>query len=55
MLELDGGRHSENEQYDMHRDNCLRANGFTVLLFWNTDVIENVEGVLQVIRQECLK
>jgi very-short-patch-repair endonuclease len=44
-----------NEQYDMQRDNCLRANGFSVLRFWNNDVIETVEGVLQVIRLECLK
>ena len=55
IIELDGGQHSENEQYDIHRDNCLRTNEFTILRFWNNDVIENVEGVLQVIRLECLK
>jgi very-short-patch-repair endonuclease len=55
IIELDGGQHSENKLHDILRDNCLLANGFTVLRFWNNDVIENVEGVLQVIRQECLK
>ena len=55
VIELDGGQHSEKISYDMHRDDCLRDNGYTVLRFWNNDVIENIEGVLEVIRQECLK
>lgn len=54
VIELDGGQHSENSDYDAHRDACLIANGFTVLRFWNNDVIENIEGVLEVIRQQCL-
>ena len=55
VIELDGGQHSEKTGYDMHRDACLKDNGFTVLRFWNNDVIENIEGVLEVIRQQCLK
>ncbi|MDD2365259.1 MAG: endonuclease domain-containing protein [Desulfuromonadaceae bacterium] len=54
IIELDGGQHSENRDYDMQRDSCLTSNGFTVLRFWNNDVIENIEGVLEVIRQRCL-
>ena len=54
IIELDGGQHSENRDYDMQRDICLRSNGYTVLRFWNNDVIENVEGILEVIRQHCL-
>jgi very-short-patch-repair endonuclease len=55
VIELDGSQHSENTGYDVHRDACLRDNGYTVVRFWNNDVIENIEGVLEVIRQECLK
>lgn len=55
VVELDGGQHSESSEYDMQRDDCLRANGFTVLRFWNNDVIENIDGVLEVIREQCLK
>ena len=55
VIELDGGQHSEKIGYDMHRDACLKDNGFTVLRFWNNDVIENIEGVLEVVRQQCLK
>lgn len=54
VIELDGGQHSANVHYDIHRDNCLEANGFTVLRFWNNDVIESIAGVLEVIRQRCL-
>ncbi|MDO9080138.1 MAG: endonuclease domain-containing protein, partial [Desulfuromonadales bacterium] len=55
VIELDGGGHAENIEYDKKRDACLRANGFTVLRFWNNDVIENIVGVLEVIRQQCLQ
>lgn len=54
-IELDGGQHSENICYDTERDACLKANGFTVLRFWNNEVIENIDGVLEVIREHCLK
>ncbi len=54
IIELDGGQHAGNVRYDEQRDACLRNNGFTVLRFWNNDVIENREGVLEVIRQNCL-
>jgi len=54
VIELDGGQHSENSDYDMQRDACLNANGFTILRFWNNDVIENIEGVLEVIKVHCL-
>ncbi|MBI5437482.1 MAG: endonuclease domain-containing protein, partial [Nitrosomonadales bacterium] len=54
VIELDGGQHSENSEYDRQRDHCLRANGYKVLRFWNNDVIENSEGVLEVVRECCM-
>jgi very-short-patch-repair endonuclease len=54
IIELDGGQHAKNTGYDKQRDSCLSANGFTVLRFWNSDVLENIEGVLEIIRQRCL-
>jgi len=54
IIELDGGQHAENVDYDNQRDTCLRSNGFTVLRFWNNEVLENIDGVLEVIRQNCL-
>jgi very-short-patch-repair endonuclease len=55
VIELDGGQHAENIEYDEQRNACLRANVFVVLRFWNNHVIENIEGVLEVIRQRCLQ
>lgn len=55
VIELDGGQHADTEAYDEQRDACLRANGFAVLRFWNNDVITNIEGVLEVVRQRCLE
>ncbi|MBV5336669.1 MAG: endonuclease domain-containing protein, partial [Deltaproteobacteria bacterium] len=55
IIELDGGQHAENISYDEQRDACLLANGFKVLRFWNNDLFENIEGVLAIIRQHCLK
>lgn len=55
IVELDGGQHAESTRYDEQRDACLNSNGFVVVRFWNNDVIENIEGVLEVIRQRCLK
>jgi len=55
VVELDGGQHGEDMEYDGQRDACLRRNGFDVLRFWNNEVFENIEGVLEVIRQRCLE
>jgi len=55
IIELDGGQHVENERDDQLRDACLRKNGFSVLRFWNNDVFENIEAVLEVIRRQCLE
>jgi len=55
VIELDGGQHSENVTYDEQRDACLRVNGYTVLRFWNNEVIQNILGVLEVIRLHCLR
>jgi len=55
IIEPDGGQHAENKEYDEQRDACLHANGFRVLRFWNNDVIQNIEGVLEVIRLQCLQ
>ncbi|MEI6260317.1 MAG: DUF559 domain-containing protein [Deltaproteobacteria bacterium] len=54
VIELDGGQHAKNLEYDEQRNACLRANGFIVLRFWNNNVIQNTEGVLEVIRGHCL-
>jgi primosomal protein N' (replication factor Y) len=54
VVELDGGQHAEN-QGDARRDGELTAGGWTVLRFWNTEVVENLDGVVEKIRSTCLE
>jgi len=49
IVELDGGQHAEQKDYDAERTAYFEGQGFKVLRFWNNEVIENKEGVLQVI------
>lgn len=47
IVELDGGQHAEQSDYDAERDAWLREQGFTVLRFWNNDVLKNIAGVTE--------
>ena len=40
---------------DTERDKFLSENGFRVVRFWNNEVLKNIDGVLEVIRESCLK
>ncbi len=55
VIELDGGQHAEDTARDLERDRILAKSGYTVLRFWNHEVLENLDAVLEVIRRECLK
>lgn len=46
MIELDGGQHTEQVRYDQARDAWLKSESFTVLRFWNNEVMQNLDGVL---------
>jgi len=51
IIELDGGQHQDAVEYDKQRTDALMQRGFRVLRFWNHDVLKNVTGVLEVIRE----
>ena len=53
VVELDGGQHNEDAQkvYDQERGDWLRTRGVTVLRFWNNEVIQNLRGVLDRVKQ----
>ena len=53
VIELDGGQHNVEggRATDESRDARLRRRGFTVLRFWNNDVMANPEGVLERVRR----
>jgi len=45
VIEIDGGHHSEQPVRDAKRDEWLRKQGFTVLRFWNSEVLREIEAV----------
>jgi protein MpaA len=53
IIEIDGGQHNygEQKQKDILRDNFFVSQGFRVLRFWNTDISENISGVIEKIQQ----
>jgi very-short-patch-repair endonuclease len=56
VIEVDGGQHAEEEKdKDMRRDAWLNSQGFRVLRFWNNEVLQNLEGVMETIRVNCLR
>ena len=45
IVEVDGGQHAENAR-DAERDRWLASKGYRVLRFWNLDIFENIDGVV---------
>jgi len=50
-IEPDGGQHADNPA-DQERTRVIEASGYRVIRFWNNDVLQNSDGVLQVIMNE---
>ena len=47
IIEVDGGQHVEQENYDSTRAEYLESLGYKVIRFWNNDVLANIEDVLE--------
>jgi len=56
MIEIDGAQHGEPSaaRGDALRDARLVAAGFKVLRFWNNEVNENLDGVVETIYREAV-
>jgi very-short-patch-repair endonuclease len=56
VVEVDGGQHGEEEHSarDVERDRLLAAQGFDVLRFWNHEVWENIESVVETVLSSTL-
>jgi very-short-patch-repair endonuclease len=49
VIEVDGGQHAENEELDIQRSAYLNEMGYRVLRFWNNQVLQETEAVLEAI------
>jgi len=49
VIELDGGHHNKYEQMkkDIIRQNFIESKGYKVIRFWNNQITNNIEGVLE--------
>jgi very-short-patch-repair endonuclease len=50
VVELDGSQHAESSS-DARRDAFFISEGWRVLRFWNNDVMQNRDGVLESVAQ----
>lgn len=48
VIEIDGGQHNESAS-DAARTRYLEAQGYRVLRFWNNDVLNTTDGVIETI------
>ncbi|WP_237698303.1 endonuclease domain-containing protein [Actinobacillus minor] len=49
IIELDGSQHAEQIEYDRIRTTYLEEQAFTVIRFWNDEVLRDINMVLDVI------
>jgi very-short-patch-repair endonuclease len=49
IVEVDGGQHAEMIIQDHNRTEYLNKNGYRVMRFWNNEVLQETEAVLQVL------
>ncbi len=49
IIELDGSQHLDQQNYDASRIAYLESKGYHIIRFWNSEVMHNIEGVLDVI------
>jgi len=56
-IEVDGGQHADldGQRHDARRESYLRGLDVRVIRFWNNDVLQNIEGVGERIREEVEK
>ena len=52
IVECDGEQHGDSA-YDEIRDRWLEAHGWTVLRFWNNEVLGNLNMVLNTVAGHC--
>ena len=55
VIEIDGGQHQEQRIEDRTRTSVLTGAGFAVLRFWNHDVLQKTDAVLEQVWQEAVR
>jgi very-short-patch-repair endonuclease len=53
IVEVDGGHHAARRDADSRREEALCTRGYRILRFWNNEVLGNIEGAIERIRENC--
>ncbi len=51
VIELDGGQHAEQVEYDLRRTLWIKSQGFRLMRFWDNAVFCELNAVLKAIRR----
>jgi very-short-patch-repair endonuclease len=54
VIELDGGQHLEQAGKDAWRTALIEQRGFSVIRFWDNEVLTDIDGVMERIAQYLL-
>jgi very-short-patch-repair endonuclease len=49
VIEVDGGQHDAMASQDASRTRLIEGEGLRLIGFWNNEVLDNIDGVLQAI------
>ena len=49
VIEVDGGQHATKVEADLQRSEYLRKKGYSTLRFWNNEVLQKTESVLEAV------
>src|ERR1043166_5793222 len=49
VVEVDGGQHEVGNEADAARTCTIEAHGYRVIRYWNSEVMSNLDGVLEYI------
>jgi very-short-patch-repair endonuclease len=55
IIEVDGAQHLEQFEYDHIRTAFLSAAGYEVIRFWNDEVLQDLDCVLEAIHNRIIK
>jgi very-short-patch-repair endonuclease len=53
VIEVDGGIHDRQVEYDNDRSKQLESHGYHIIRFRNDEILNNLDFVLQCIRETC--
>ena len=55
IVEADGGQHYDQATYDARRTASLEGRGYRVLRFWNNEILNELQSVLERIRAALIE